>query len=89
MFYFQTNQLGFTPEFLGRVRGIQLLFISYLVNINHVIHTFCVILAQPGSVLMSLPSLFQIRFAGSIASLVGVALFNVWLKKVPLKKMLM
>ncbi|KAG1659431.1 hypothetical protein FOA52_001102 [Chlamydomonas sp. UWO 241] len=48
LFYFQTNELGFQPEFLGRV-----------------------------------------RLAGSIASLCGVALYNVYLKRVPLKKMLM
>ena len=35
------------------------------------------------------PQLPQIRFAESIASLAGVALYNTWLKNVPLKKMLM
>ncbi|EFJ45107.1 hypothetical protein VOLCADRAFT_64019 [Volvox carteri f. nagariensis] len=47
MFYYQTNVLGFTPEFLGRV-----------------------------------------RLGGSIASLAGVAIFNTWLKNVPLRRML-
>ncbi|KAK9813029.1 hypothetical protein WJX72_007813 [[Myrmecia] bisecta] len=46
IFYFQTNQLHFSPEFLGRV-----------------------------------------RLVGSIASLAGVATYNVWLKEVPLRKM--
>jgi hypothetical protein len=46
MFYFQTNALGFTPEFLGRV-----------------------------------------RLAGSLASLVGVGVYNFVLKDVPLRKM--
>ncbi|GLC69288.1 hypothetical protein PLESTF_000811800 [Pleodorina starrii] len=47
MFYYQTNVLGFTPEFLGRV-----------------------------------------RLGGSVASLAGVAIFNTWLKTVPLRRML-
>ncbi|KAK4757667.1 hypothetical protein SAY87_018968 [Trapa incisa] len=45
MFYFTTNKLGFTPEFLGRV-----------------------------------------KFVTSIASLLGVGLYNGFLKKVPLRK---
>lgn len=48
MFYFQTNQLHFTPEFLGRV-----------------------------------------RLAGSIATLVGVGVYNTFLKRVPLRRMLL
>ncbi|GAX77364.1 hypothetical protein CEUSTIGMA_g4810.t1 [Chlamydomonas eustigma] len=47
MFYYQTNRLGFSPDFLGRI-----------------------------------------RFAGSIASLAGIAVYNLYLKKVPLKRML-
>ncbi|GLI60781.1 hypothetical protein VaNZ11_003013 [Volvox africanus] len=47
MFFYQTNVLGFSPEFLGRV-----------------------------------------RLGGSIASLAGVAIFNTWLKTVPLRRML-
>ncbi|GIL81037.1 hypothetical protein Vretimale_9260 [Volvox reticuliferus] len=47
MFYYQTNVLGFTPEFLGRV-----------------------------------------RLGGSIAALAGVAIFNTWLKTVPLRRLL-
>ncbi|KAG2422597.1 hypothetical protein HXX76_015924 [Chlamydomonas incerta] len=47
MFFYQTNALGFTPEFLGRV-----------------------------------------RLGGSLASLAGVAIFNGWLKDVPLRRML-
>ncbi|KAG2486124.1 hypothetical protein HYH03_015219 [Edaphochlamys debaryana] len=47
MFYYQTNVLHFTPEFLGRV-----------------------------------------KLAGALASLAGVALFNTWLKTVPLRRML-
>eukprot|EP00798_Chlamydomonas_sp_ICE-L_P015797 gene15797-21921_t len=47
MFFFQTNELGFTAEFLGRV-----------------------------------------RLAGAVASLIGVALYNTTLKRVPLRKML-
>ncbi|KAG2430376.1 hypothetical protein HYH02_013738 [Chlamydomonas schloesseri] len=47
MFFYQTNALGFTPEFLGRV-----------------------------------------RLGGSLASLAGVAIFNTWLKDVPLRRML-
>lgn len=46
MFYFTTNELGFTPEFLGRV-----------------------------------------ALARSVAALVGVGVYNGYLKKVPLKKM--
>eukprot|EP00884_Botryococcus_braunii_P002175 jgi/Botrbrau1/11959/Bobra.341_1s0024.1 len=46
MFYFQTNELGFTPEFMGRV-----------------------------------------RLVGALASLAGVAVYNTWLKDVPLRKM--
>lgn len=46
MFYFTTNELGFTPEFLGRV-----------------------------------------ALARSAAALVGVGLYNTYLKRVPLKKM--
>lgn len=45
MFYFVTNKLGFTPEFLGRVKLVT-----------------------------------------SVASLIGVALYNTFLKKVPLRK---
>ncbi|KAG7028897.1 Folate-biopterin transporter 1, chloroplastic, partial [Cucurbita argyrosperma subsp. argyrosperma] len=45
MFFFTTNKLGFTPEFLGRV-----------------------------------------KFVTSIASLIGVGLYNGFLKKVPLRK---
>eukprot|EP00891_Asterochloris_glomerata_P007327 jgi/Astpho2/7327/fgenesh1_pg.00113_%23_115_t len=45
-FYFETNQLGFTPEFMGRI-----------------------------------------RLAGSIASLIGVGIYNYSLKDVSLKKM--
>ncbi|PNW87937.1 hypothetical protein CHLRE_01g007737v5 [Chlamydomonas reinhardtii] len=47
MFFYQTTALGFTPEFLGRV-----------------------------------------RLGGSLASLAGVAIFNGWLKDVPLRRML-
>ena len=46
MFYFQTEALGFTPEFLGRV-----------------------------------------ALARSVAALVGVGVYNAYLKDVPLKKM--
>nr|XP_016464108.1 PREDICTED: folate-biopterin transporter 1, chloroplastic-like [Nicotiana tabacum] len=45
MFYFITNKLGFTPEFLGRIKLVT-----------------------------------------SVASLIGVALYNSFLKKVPLRK---
>ncbi|XP_039131102.1 folate-biopterin transporter 1, chloroplastic [Dioscorea cayenensis subsp. rotundata] len=45
MFYFLTNKLGFTPEFLGRVKLVT-----------------------------------------SVASLIGVAVYNTFLKKVPLRK---
>lgn len=45
MFYFTTNKLGFTPEFLGRVKLVT-----------------------------------------SVASLIGVGLYNCFLKKVPLRK---
>lgn len=46
MFYFYTNELDFTPEFMGRV-----------------------------------------RLVGAIAQLVGIGLYNTYLKKVPPRRM--
>lgn len=46
MFYFETNELGFSPEFMGRV-----------------------------------------RLVAALASLAGVAVYNTWLKDVPLRRM--
>ncbi|WIA14969.1 hypothetical protein OEZ85_001678 [Tetradesmus obliquus] len=73
MFYFYTNQLHFTPEFLGRVQ------------LAGSVARLAAALQQPCAPAI----LGRVQLAGSVARLAGVALYNGVFKKVPLKRMLL
>ena len=91
MFFYQTNKLGFTPEFLGRVSAWNRGRVSSFGGRGSELSCLSSPLRSPRPLCAdpALPLSHQIRLAGAIASLAGVALYNTWLKKVPLKKMLM
>uniref|UniRef100_A0A383VPR6 Uncharacterized protein n=1 Tax=Tetradesmus obliquus TaxID=3088 RepID=A0A383VPR6_TETOB len=73
MFYFYTNQLHFTPEFLGRVQ------------LAGSVARLAAALRQPRAP----ANLGRVQLAGSVARLAGVVLYNGVFKKVPLKRMLL